>query len=48
MAFIYQGHKDRNGSEYNVEVEWQTGSIITEPLDLIASDPAVDLAIYGG
>jgi len=41
-----QGHKDRDGSEYNVEVEWETGDVTSEALNFIASDAEVDLAIY--
>ena len=41
-----RGHKDRDGSEYNVEVEWETGDVTTEPLSFIAEDAKVDLAIY--
>ena len=41
-----QGYKDRNKSEYNVDVEWETGDVTSKPLSFIASDADVDLAIY--
>ena len=41
-----RGNKDRNGSEYNVEVEWETGDVTTEPPDFIAEDAKLDLAVY--
>ena len=28
-----RGHKDRNGAEYNVQIEWETGEILYHPLD---------------
>ena len=40
------GHKDRNGSKHNVDIEWETGEITTEPLAFVAEDAAVDLALY--
>ena len=41
-----RGNKDRNGSEYNVEVEWEIGDVTMEPLDFIAEDVKLDLAVY--
>ena len=40
------GHKDRMGSDYNVRTAWETGAISVEPLDFLAKDIPVDLAIY--
>ena len=34
------------GSEYNVKVFWETGEITHEPLDLMAKQIPVDLALY--
>ena len=39
-------HPDRNGSEYNVQVEWENGEVTSEPLDFLAKDIPVDLAMY--
>ena len=41
-----RGHKDLDGSEYNVEVEWETGEVLTEPFNFIAEDAKFDLVIY--
>ena len=38
------GHKDCNGSSYNVMVEWSTGEITTIPLDVLAADDPVTCA----
>ena len=37
---------DWNGSKYNVQVEWETGEIIYEPLSIIAADDPVTCAAY--
>ena len=34
------------GSEYNVKIAWETGEITYEPLDLMANQIPVDLALY--
>ena len=34
------------GSEYNVQVEWDTGEIAEEPLSLIAADDPVTCTVY--
>ena len=39
-------HPDYKGSMYNVMVEWETGEISSEPLQLIAADDPVTCAIY--
>ena len=39
-------HPDYKGSMYNVMVEWETGEITSEPLQLIAADDPVTCAIY--
>ena len=39
-------HKDYNGSTYNVQIQWSTGEIITEPLTIIAKDNPVVCALY--
>ena len=40
------GHTDRNGSQHNVKMEWETGEIIHEPLNFLARVIAIDLARY--
>jgi hypothetical protein len=40
------GHKDRMGSDYNVKTGWETGVVSIEPLDFLAKDIPVDLAMY--
>jgi hypothetical protein len=40
------GHPDRNGSDYNVKVEWETGEIAQEPLAILTKDIPVNLAKY--
>ena len=40
------GHKERMGSDYNVKTAWETGAVSVEPLDFLAKDIPVDLAIY--
>ena len=42
-----QGHPDRNGSEYNVKIFWETGETTYMPLDQAAKQMPVDLAKYG-
>ena len=39
-------HPEYRGSTYNVQVEWETGEITTEPLNIIAADDPVYCAIY--
>ena len=40
-------HKDQNGAEYNVQIEWETGKILYHPLDAkLAADCKFDLAKY--
>ena len=39
-------HTDYKGSSYNINIEWETGEITTEPLHLIAADDPVSCAIY--
>jgi Reverse transcriptase (RNA-dependent DNA polymerase) len=39
-------HPDYKGSMYNVMVEWETGEITSEPLQMIAADDPVTCAIY--
>jgi hypothetical protein len=39
-------HPNWKGSSYNVMVEWEDGSITTEPLGIIAADNLVTCAIY--
>ena len=38
--------KDYNGSNYNVQVEWENGEVTFEPLSIIAADDPVSCAIY--
>ena len=38
--------KDYKGSKFNVMVEWETGEVTYEPLDLIAKDDPVTCAMY--
>jgi hypothetical protein len=40
------GHKERMGSNYNVKTGWETGAVSVEPLDFLAKDIPVDLAMY--
>jgi hypothetical protein len=40
------GHKDGMGSDYNVRMGWETGAVSVEPLDFLAKDIPVDLAMY--
>ena len=40
------GDKDYNGSNYNVLLEWETGEVTAEPLNIIASNDPVTCAIY--
>ena len=39
-------HPDYKGSSYNIMVEWETGEITAEPLNIIAKDDPVTCAIY--
>lgn len=39
-------HPDYKGSMYNVMVEWETGEVTSEPLQIIAADDPVTCAIY--
>jgi hypothetical protein len=39
-------HPDNKGSTYNIMVEWETGEITAEPLQVIAADDPVTCAIY--
>ena len=34
------------GSDYNVRTGWETGAVSVEPLDFLAKDIPVDLAMY--
>ncbi|KAL7580569.1 hypothetical protein ACA910_003691 [Epithemia clementina (nom. ined.)] len=40
------GDPDWKGSNYNVQVEWETGEITFEPLSVIAADDPVTCAVY--
>ena len=37
---------DWNGSKYNVQVEWETGEVISEPLSVIPAADPVTCAAY--
>lgn len=39
-------HPDYKGSSYNINIEWETGEITKEPLNVIAADDPVTCAIY--
>ena len=39
-------HPDYKGSLYNIMVEWETGEVTCEPLQIIAADDPVSCAIY--
>ena len=39
-------HPDYNGSSYNVMIEWENGEISAEPLNVIAKDDPVAVAVY--
>jgi Reverse transcriptase (RNA-dependent DNA polymerase) len=43
---LTSNHPEYKGSTYNVQVEWETGEITTEPLNLIAADDPIYCAIY--
>jgi hypothetical protein len=45
-APLKRGHHSWRGSSYNVMVEWEDGSVTTEPLTIIAADDPVSCAIY--
>jgi len=42
----YVGDPHYAGAKYNVQVEWETGEVIYEPLDVIATDDPVTCAVY--
>jgi hypothetical protein len=44
---IDKNHANWKGSSYNVMVEWEDGSVTSEPLAIIAADDPVTCAIYG-
>ena len=54
MRAIIVGHQgpldasdpDWKGSQYNVQVEWETGEITNEPLSVIPADDPVTCAAY--
>jgi hypothetical protein len=39
-------HPNYNGSSYNVKIEWENGEIMSEPLNVIATNDPVTCAIY--
>ena len=41
-----KGHKNRNGSEWNIQMQWENGEITWEPLSVIGVDAPVDCALY--
>jgi hypothetical protein len=43
---ITRRHPNWKGSQYNVMVEWEDGSITTEPLGILAADDPISCAIY--
>jgi len=43
---LNKGHKDYNGSLYNLTVLWENGETSSEPLTVIAADDPVSCAIY--
>ena len=43
---LSRNDKDYKGSKYNVLVEWETGEVTAEPLDVIAADDPVTCALY--
>ncbi|KAG7350835.1 hypothetical protein IV203_010195 [Nitzschia inconspicua] len=43
---LRQGDKDYKGSAWNVLLEWETGEVTAEPLNIIAKDDPVTCAIY--
>ena len=43
---LSQSHPSYKGSRHNVMIEWETGEITTEPLNIIAADDPVTCAIY--
>jgi hypothetical protein len=43
---LKNGHPDYNGSAYNVQIEWESGEIAYEPLNVFVSDDPVTCAVY--
>ena len=43
---LKKGDPGYNGSKFNVLIEWETGELTYEPLDVIAADDPVTCAIY--
>ena len=43
---LSKSDKKYKGSRFNVFVQWETGSLTYEPLDLIGKDDPVTCAIY--
>ncbi|KAG7338517.1 reverse transcriptase RNA-dependent DNA polymerase [Nitzschia inconspicua] len=43
---LKQGDKDYKGSAWNVLLEWETGEVTAEPLNIIAKDDPITCAIY--
>ena len=43
---LLASNPDWKGSEYNVQVEWETGEITFEPLSIIAADDPVTCTEY--
>ena len=42
-----KSHPNYNGSTYNLQIEWESGEITNEPLNIIASDEPVSCAMHG-
>ncbi|KAG7351166.1 hypothetical protein IV203_010526 [Nitzschia inconspicua] len=45
---LKQGDKDYKGSAWNVLLEWETGEVTAEPLNIIAKDDPITCAIRKG
>lgn len=43
---LTSNHPDYKGSSYNVKLQWDTGEVTYEPLDIIAKDDPLSCAMY--
>jgi len=43
---LHLGDLHYAGAKYNVQVEWETGEVTYEPLDIIAADDPITCAVY--
>jgi len=43
---LHPGNPHYAGAKYNVQVEWETGEVTYEPLDVITADNPITCAVY--